>query len=98
MITLYDILEAASIGVEGTFILHRSMTVHPIFKVYKIFRYDLYYMCDGEKRLMLTFETKENCPADMIDSIWDKCDRIYLDELMKWLTGDNYKILRDGVQ
>ena len=96
---LYDIVDAASTHLkEGTLILHRSMKVHPKFKVYKIFCYDLYYVKQKEKTLLFSHEEVKNIPTDEIDKIWNDCDRLYLRKLTKWFAGEKYKsMLKDGV-
>ena len=97
MITLHDIINSASSKVDGVLVLHRSMVVHPTFKIYKIFRYNLYQIIGDEKTLLFTFEEKKKCPSSDIEIIWDECDRIYLDKLIEWLTGNEYKELTDGI-
>lgn len=96
---LYDIIDAASTHLKkGTLILHRSMKVHPRFKVYKIFCYDLYYVKQKEKTLLFSHEEIKNIPVDEIDKIWTNCDRLYLRELTKWFAGEKYKsMLKDEV-
>ena len=96
---LYDIVEAASYHLkEGTLVLHRNMKVHPKFKVYKRFCYDLYYIKSNEKRLLFSYEEVKNTPSDELDKIWSDCDKLYLIELIKWFTGEEYKsMLKDGV-
>lgn len=96
---LYDIIEAAnSMLKEGTLVLHRNMKVHPTFKIYKIFCYDLYKIDNGNKELLLTEEIIENTSSEDITKIWYKCDKEYLKSLIKWLSSDNYKTMKkDGV-
>lgn len=95
MIGLYDIVEAASVYLkEGTLVLHRSMKVHPTFKVYKKFCYDLYKVVDKNKELLFSYENTVNTPADSIDKVWDECDSLYLGVLITWLASDEYKLMR----
>ena len=62
---LYDIIEAANSHLkEGTLILHRSMKAHPMFKVYKIFCYNLYYVKDKEKTLLSCLLYTSPSPRD----------------------------------
>lgn len=89
---LYDIIEAASSYLkEGTLVLHRSMRVHPKFRVYKRFCYDLYYIKDKNKSLLFSHEEVKNAPADDIIKIWSDCDKLYLRELIRWFVGKEYK-------
>lgn len=98
MIELYDIIEAASSYLkEGTLVLHKSMKVHPTFKVYKKFCYDLYKVVNSNKELVFSYETTVNSPADSIDKIWDECDKLYLEVLISWFTSDEYKLMRKDV-
>lgn len=95
---LCDIVEAASTYLkEGTLVLHRSMKIHPKFKVYKIFCYNLYKVKSKEKILLFSFEETKNTPADNISEVWNECDKIYLRALIKWIAGDEYKSMTDGI-
>lgn len=95
---LYDIVDAASLYLkEGILVLHRSMKVHPKFKVYKRFCYDLYIVKNKEKSLIFSFEETKNTPAEDMVKIWDDCDKLYLRELIKWIAGDEYKSMTNGI-
>lgn len=96
---LYDIVDAASsLLKEGTLVLHRNMKVHPTFKVYKKFCYNLYKVNGKNKELLFTFEETKNTPADDIIKVWRECDKAYLEWFIKWLCGDEYKAMKkDGV-
>lgn len=95
---LYDIVDAASYYLKGMLVLHRSMKVHPKFKIYKRFCYDLYYVKDKEKTLIFTHEEIKNASADEMVRIWSDCDKLYLREFIKWVAGEEYKsMLNDGV-
>ncbi len=96
---LDDIIGAASSNIKGgTLVLHRSMKIHPRFKVYKRFCYDLYFINGESKTLLLSYEEVKNTPADQIAEIWTACDKLYLRELIKWLASEKYKsMLKDGV-
>lgn len=98
MIRLYDVVEAAGSHLkEGTLVLHRSMRVHPTFKVYKKFCYDLYKVINSNKELLFSYENTENTPSDSIEEIWDKSDKLYLEILIKWLTSEEYKTMLNNV-
>lgn len=99
MIEIYNIVEAASFHLkEGTLVLHKSMKIHPKFKVYKKFCYDLYHIKNEERILLLSYEEVKNAPADEIIEVWTDCDKLYLRELIKWLAGEEYKsMLKDGI-
>ena len=50
---LYDIIDAASSYIkDGTLVLHKSMRIHPKFKIYKRFCYNLYIVKDKDKKLI----------------------------------------------
>lgn len=96
MIGLEDIVETLSANVKtekGILVLHRSMTVHPKFKVYKIFHYNLFLVKGNVKTLVLAHGETRNTPADDILKIWNECDKSYLSKLMKWVAGDEYRAL-----
>lgn len=99
MIELNDIVEAASADLkDGTLVLHRSMRVHPQFKVYKKFCYNLYRVNGKDKELIYAYEETKNTPADDIMKIWNECDKSYLKWFLKWIAGNEYKaMLKDGV-
>ena len=93
-----DIVDAANHYLkEGTLVLHRSMKIHPKFKVYKRFRYDLYIVKNKEKSLIFSFEETKNTPAEDMIKVWDDCDKLYLRELIKWIAGDEYKSITNGI-
>lgn len=95
---LYDIIDAASIYLkEGTLVLHRSMKLHPKFKIYKKFCYNLYIVKNAEKSLIFSFEETKNTTSDEIENTWRNCDKLYLRELIKWIAGDEYKSIINGV-
>jgi hypothetical protein len=102
MIELYDVIEALSTNVKtekGILVLHRSMKVHPKFKVYKRFCYDLYLVKGKEKTLIFSFEEVKNTPADDLIKIWNECDKLYLKKLMGWVASNEYKaMMKDGIQ
>lgn len=99
MIDLNDIIDIAGSELkDGTLVLHRSMRVHPKFKVYKKFCYDLYRVNGKDKELIYTCEETKNTPADDIISVWKECDKNFLKWLLKWIAGNEYKsMLRDGI-
>lgn len=96
---LDDIINAASLLIkEGTLILHRSMKVHPKFRVYKKFLYDLYKVNGNSKELLFSFEEVKNTPSDDIMKIWSECDKVYLGRFIKWVSSDEYRNMkRDGI-
>jgi hypothetical protein len=101
MIELNDIVESLSSNIKtekGMLVLHRSMKVHPKFKVYKRFCYDLYLIKGKEKTLISSIEDVRNTPADDIIKVWNECDKAYLGKLLRWVTSDEYKaMLKDGI-
>lgn len=95
---LNDIVEAASDNINETLILHRSMRVHPKFKVYKRFCYDLYKIAGSDKTLIYSYEETKNTPSDDIASVWKECDKSYLRCFIRWILSNEYKaMLKDGI-
>ena len=95
---LYDIIDAASSYIkDGTLVLHKSMRIHPKFKIYKRFCYNLYIVKGKDKKLIFPFEETKNVTEDEISSTWLNCDKLYLRELIKWIAGDEYKSIINGV-
>lgn len=95
---LNDIIDAASSYIkDGTLVLHKSIRIHPKFKIYKRFCYNLYIVKGKEKRLIFPFEETKNVTEDEMSSAWLSCDKLYLRELIKWIAGDEYKSITNGV-
>ena len=95
---LDDIIDAASSYIkDGTIGLHKSMRRHRKFKIYKKFCYNLYIVKGKEKRLIFTIEETKNVTEDEISSVWLSCDKLYMRELIKWIAGDEYKSITNGV-
>lgn len=99
MMELNDIIDAANLNIkEGTLILHRSMEVHHRFKVYKEFIYCLYYVVNGNKKILSQHRNIENVPENMMDAAWAHNDILYLRELIRWFASEEYKsMLKDGI-
>lgn len=102
MIELYDIVESLSSMVDterGALVLHRSMKVHPKFKVYKKFCYDLYLVKNkNEKTCILSYEETRNTYADDILPVWKEVNKKYLKKLMQWVASNEYrKLMKDGI-
>lgn len=97
MIELYDIIEAANATIpksKGQLVLHRGFQVHPKFKVYKKFYYNLYLIHNSESTLIDSKEFTENVQSNDIDEIWKRCDKVYLISIIDWFTSNEYKKLR----
>lgn len=96
MIELYDIIEAINTTLSrGSLILHRGFQVHPKFKVYKKFYYNLYYLLDNKSTLIDAKEFTENVISEDIDEVWKRCDKVYLINIIDWLSSNEYKKLKD---
>jgi hypothetical protein len=89
-----DIIEAINKVSKTTLILHRSMTVHPKFKIYKVYSYNLYRV-DTDKQLLLEWSVAKNTSSDTIGKCWDEADKEYLSILVNWLSSDKYKELKN---
>lgn len=89
-----DIIEAINKVSKTTLILHRSMTVHPKFKIYKVYSYNLYRV-DNDKQLLLEWSVAKNTSSDTIGKCWDEADKEYLSILVNWLSSDKYKELKN---
>ena len=87
MIELDDIIEIIGKVHKSIYVLHRKMTTHPKFKVYKVFSYSLYKI-SGNKELILEHTITKNLPAEDITKGRIEADKEYLEVLVKWLNGD----------
>lgn len=99
MIDLYEVVEAASSLLDNTvLVLHRSITAHSKFKIYKLFNYDLYKIIEGKKELISHVDWSKNVTADRIEEAWKECDKLYLKYFINWVSGNEYKeIKKDGI-
>ncbi len=99
---LYDVVEAINSNLkteEGTLVLLKSMSVHPKFRVYKVFHHDLYLVKGGERKILHSTTNAENTSITDINSAWKKYDRTYLDELMKLIMEGTLKtLISNGVK
>lgn len=99
MMELNDIVTALSSNLrpgEGTLVLHRSMIVHPKFRVCKKFRYDLYLIDrDKNRKCVLTHTEDRSVTADDIERVWEECNKLYLKVILGWVASDGYRKLID---
>lgn len=85
MIVVDDIIKASNDIIKDDLILHRNMKVHPKFKVYKNFEYNLYSIKGGNKTLLFNHTFTENTPSNDILEVWEECDKKYLSVFLNWL-------------
>lgn len=82
---LYDVVTAAGKVLNRSLVLHRLIKVHPKFKIYKVYEYNLYSLDSGEKELIFSHKFTINTTADDMLETWDKCDKDYLEIFFRWL-------------
>lgn len=87
-----DIIDALSSTVDGTLVMHKSIVDHSRFKVYKKICYHLYHIVNKNKELVLSYEVLENLPSDQMIEAWNKHDKKFLVELIKWIDSDYYRM------
>ena len=88
--TLHDIIEVISNTLykgNGTLILHGSLTQHPKFKVYKVFKYTLYHRINGENKQLLTATYNANISLmdDKLNAVWEEHNKLFLGEVIKYI-------------
>lgn len=88
MIDLYDIVDVVSKKLNVTLVLHKNMKVHPTYRVYKTFCYNLYKVENGENTLILTHEETIKVPSENIEKVWSDCDKLYLDKFIEFILND----------
>lgn len=64
MIYIDDIIDAINSFTKDTLVLHRKMSTHPKFKVYKIYSYELYKVSSTSNELLLNWDITKNVPAE----------------------------------
>lgn len=98
MIDIYDIINTINNFItKGTLVLHRSMQVHPKFRIYKNFYYKLYHVEEDSKKSILEYKETRNIPVDNLTETWKECDKNYLNKLFEWLLSEDFKILKNGI-
>lgn len=94
MTNIDDVIDAINSTINATLVLHKKVVVHPKFKIYKIFSYDLYRIDSSTKELLLEWSTTKNASTEEISSIWRECDKEYLSTLVNWISSDSYKAMK----
>lgn len=89
---IYNVVEAT----DPSLVLHRNMTVHPIIKAYKVFRYSVYLAKSKTEVFSVLFN--KNISLDEVGSTWEECDKEFLKAYMKWATSDIFRKIYDGIQ
>ena len=101
MITVYNLIDIISRVLGKNLVLHRSFSVIPFivedfvkgnlnsvnskFKIYKIFKYNLFTLDNTGKKLLLECDySKRISDTEDINSMWEICDAEYAYELLKW--------------
>ena len=98
MINIDDIIDAINSFTKVNLVLHRKMTVHPKFKVYKIYSYNLYKVTNTGNELLLTWDITKTVPIEELKNAWVEADKQFLPVLFSWLSSDKYReINNDGV-
>lgn len=100
--SIYDIIEEINKSIsfgKKFLLLHRSVKIHPTFKVYKKFCYNLYLVDPVDnKECILSHEGTKNTPSDEMDVAWEEQDRIFLSVLIKWIASpESVKLRKDGI-
>lgn len=85
MITVYNLIDIISRVLGKNLVLHRSFSVNSRFKIYKIFKYNLFTLDNTGKKLLLECDySKRISDTEDINSMWEVCDAEYTYELLKW--------------
>lgn len=98
--TIYEIINAANevLNIKNaSLILHKNIQMHPKIKVYKIFNYNLYLVGKDTKCVLSLSDTK-NVPSSELNNAWEEMDIAFCKELLNWLTTDDFKQLKNGIQ
>lgn len=91
MISIDDIMDAINSFTKANLVLHRKMVVHPKFKVYKIYSYNLYKVTKDENELLLNWDITKNVPVEELKNAWVEADKEFLSILFNWLSSDKYR-------
>ena len=91
MIELYDIIDIICKITKKNLVLHRTITAHHKFKIYRLFD------VADHKNIILKFDIIKNTTLDNVYSTWKECDKLYLEKLIKWLLSNDFKLLINGI-
>lgn len=94
MINLEDIITAINNNTNTTLVLQQKMTLHPKFKIYKVFSYSLYRIDTKEKELLLDWSITKNVSMEDITKARIECDKQYLSILVNWLSSEEFRRLK----
>ena len=98
MIHIDDIMDAINSFTKENLVLHRKMTVHPKFKIYKTYSYNLYKVTKTGNELLLNWDIVKYVPSEELKNAWVEADKQFLPVLFSWLSSDKYReINNDGV-
>lgn len=82
---IIDILDKKVKDNGASFILHREMKVHPRFKVYKIFCYNLYIQTSTISNILF-YEKTVNAPISDLEHQWRELDKEFLEAIINWIS------------
>lgn len=91
---LEDIIEAIGKDLGSTLVLHKSVKTHPTIKAYKVFYYGLYAI-EEDKIMLLSFKVNKNLAIENMSEAKDDCDKQFISYLVRWLTSDVYRRLKN---
>lgn len=80
----------------GWVILQKDIIPNPSFKIYKTFVLTLWYVRNGKKFQILSFQEDLRTPDDKVDSNWDIMYAHLLVKLFYWIDSDSYNEVIEG--
>lgn len=80
-----------NIKIRGYFILHKSYRTHTMFKAYKEFIYDLWYISGGSKWKVFSISKVDKVLEGKEDSILRSLNIELCENLFNWIQSDYYK-------
>lgn len=88
--------EDLGIKAKGHLVLHKSIETHPTIKIFKHYKYDVFFVNDKHKEIVINTSYKGRLANAEIESIEHKLD-IQLSTLMfEWIGSDTYKEVLKG--
>jgi hypothetical protein len=89
MIDIDDVVTRLKCIFNSPVILHRSLKVHPKFKVYKIFEYRLYTLSDNnETKLIISKDFILNSSELDMVSMWNEHDKEFLSIIFEYIKNE----------
>lgn len=95
--TVIDTLSRSAFPRGCAITLQRNVSKHPLMEAGKIFNYTLYLVKGKEGIVLLSDGIKRITTTEDYIPIWEECDKVFLETLLKWLLLGELNRYKDGI-